>query len=124
MERSSEVAGSEVTGGENLTRARVAEGALRQAARHEWALRTCLAELDGRGSPSDPRVAALLARAARHALRARGLARTAARLNRDPREAAAIAAVVERCERAELLVARWGTPAVERLAPTARASRR
>ena len=101
---------------EGLTRAKVAAGALRQAARHERALWACLAELDGRGAPTGPLTLAMVGRARRHADRACGLARIAARLNRDPLAAPALAAAVERHERALLLVARWGgtdAPATE-----------
>lgn len=91
---------------EGLTRAKVAAGALRQAARHERALWACLAELDGRGAPTGPVTRAMVGRARRHADRACGLARIAARLNRDPLAAPAIAAAVERHERHLLLVAR------------------
>jgi hypothetical protein len=101
---------------EGLTRARVAAGALRQAARHERALRACLAELDGQAAPADPLTLAMVRRARRHADRACGLARIAAQLNRDPLSAPVLAAAVERHERDLLRVRQWGgldAPAAE-----------
>ena len=92
---------------EGLTRARVAEGALRQAARHQRALHACLAELDGHGAPAGTLTLALMRRARRHADRACGLAGVAARLNRDP---------LERHERDRMRVSEWGhrdAPAAE-----------
>lgn len=93
---------------DGLTRARVAEGALRQAARHERALRACLAELDGYGAPTGPLTVAMVRRARRHADRAHGLARIAVRLNRDPLAAPSLAAALERHDRNLMLVAQWG----------------
>ena len=102
MDESAEAAGSD-----GLTRARVAQGALRQAARHERALRACLAELNGRGAPSGALTLTVVRRARRHADRAFGLAKMAARLNRDPLVAAPLAAALERHERDVMRVARW-----------------
>ena len=95
---------------DGLTRARVAEGALRQAARHERALRACLAELDGYGAPTGSVTLAMVRRARRHADRALGLARIAVRLNCDPLAAPPLAAALERHERDLMLVARWDAP--------------
>lgn len=101
---------------DGLTRARVAEGALRQAARHERALHACLAELHGHGAPAGQLTVAMVRRARRHADRAHGLARIAVRLNRDPLAAPALAAALERHDRNLMLVAQWGaadTPPAE-----------
>jgi hypothetical protein len=92
------------------TPARVAASAIQQAARHERALLACLAELDGVGAPPRELADATFRRAARHAGRAISLARTAIRLNRDPRVDAIFAAVLERHERNALVVERR-TPA-------------
>ena len=92
---------------DGLTRARVAEGALRQAARHERALRACLAELDGYGAPTGALTLAMVRHARRHAGKAYGLAQFAARINRDPLAAPALAAAVERHERGVMHVSGW-----------------
>ena len=94
---------------ERLARLKVAEGAMRQASRHERALRACLAELVGHGAPTDPMQSAMLARARRHADRAYGLAGVAIRLNRDPLAAPALAAALERLERDLMGLRGWGT---------------
>jgi hypothetical protein len=93
---------------DGMTRARVAEGALRQAARHERALHACLAELHGNGAPAGPLTVAMVHRARRHADRAHGLARIAVRLNRDPLAAPSLAAALERHDRNLMLVAERG----------------
>ncbi|MFN8634988.1 MAG: hypothetical protein U0893_14110 [Chloroflexota bacterium] len=87
-----------------LTPERVAAGAIQQAARHERALRACLAELDGDGAPRDDLTDATRQRAMRHANRAIGLAKTAIRMNRDPLAQAFFAALLERYERNVMLV--------------------
>jgi hypothetical protein len=93
-----------------LTWERVAASAIQQAARHERALEACLAELDGGDAPHDDLAEATHRRAMRHAQRAVGLAKTAARVNRDPLAEAFFAALLERHERNALLVERM--PAV------------
>jgi hypothetical protein len=109
----------EITGtpstSERLTPERVAAGALQQAARHEHALRACLAELSGSDEPSSEFAESTRRRASRHAERAIGLTRTAIRLNRDPLAGAFLAALLERHERNALRVQepttdRTGTP--------------
>jgi hypothetical protein len=87
-----------------LSWARVADSALRQAARHEKALTACLSELSGRGEPTADAVNAVLSRARHHATRATGLAATAVRINRDPGAGALLAAALEHHERGVLLV--------------------
>ena len=90
--------------GERLTPERVAAGAIQQAARHEHALRACVAELGGIDEPSGELAASIRRRASRHAERAIGLTRTAIRLNRDPLAEAFLAALLERHERSALRV--------------------
>ncbi len=82
-----------------LSWARVADSALRQAARHEKALDACLTELSGRGEPTPAATVAVLGRARHHASRAIGLAATAVRINRDPSAGAMLAAALEHHER-------------------------
>jgi hypothetical protein len=94
------------TGNSALTPERVATSAIQQAARHERALRACLAELDGRDAPNDDLSDATRQRALRHAHRAISLAKTAIRVNRDPLAGAFFAALLERHERNAMLVAR------------------
>jgi hypothetical protein len=88
-----------------LTWARVAESALRQAARHEQALDACLTELSGVGAPTPDAVEAALGRARHHAFRATGLAATAVRINDDPAASASLAAALEHHERSAQRVA-------------------
>jgi hypothetical protein len=102
-------------GSERLTPERVIAGALRQAARHEHALRACLAELRGIDEPSGELAASSRRRASRHAERAIGLTRTAIRLNRDPQAEAFMAALLERHERSALRVQELAT---ERAGPS------
>jgi hypothetical protein len=102
---------SEQTAVGTLTPARVAEGALQQAARHEHALLACLAELEGSDEPSDDLIEATSRRALRHAGRAVGLAKTAIRVNRDPHAGALYAALLERYERHILRVEQWASGA-------------
>ena len=90
--------------GGTLTPERVAASALKQAARHEHALKACLAELGGHDAPNIDLAEATRRRAARHAERAISLTRTAIRLNRDPLAGAFLAALLERHERAALQV--------------------
>ena len=87
-----------------LTWARVAASAIKQAARHQRALRACLAELGGSDQPSSDLTESTRRRAMRHAERAVSLAKTAARANRDPIAEAFFAALLERHERSALLV--------------------
>jgi hypothetical protein len=91
-----------------LTWERVVEGALKQAARHEHALRACLAELGGHDAPTSDLAESTRRRATRHAERAIGLTRTAIRLNRDPMADLFLTALLERHERAALLVEQLG----------------
>ena len=104
-----------IAGGGRLTAERVVAGALRQAARHERALRACLAELRGIDEPSGELASSTRRRASRHAERAIGLTRTAIRLNRDPLAEAFLAALLERHERSALCVQE---PATERTGPS------
>lgn len=97
---------------EAASRARVARGALRQIGRHEHAIEACLSELRGRDEPTASQISSVLGRARHHAERARGLAAVAARINRDPNAAAALAAVIERQERVAMRVQRWPEAAV------------
>jgi hypothetical protein len=101
--------------GARLTPERVVAGALEQAARHEHALRACLAELRGIDDPSGELVASIRRRAGRHGERAVGLIRTAIRLNRDPLAEAFLAALLERHERNALCAQE---PATERTGPS------
>ena len=93
-----------------LTPERVAAGAIRQAARHERALQACLAELGGVDEPTVELADSTWRRAARHAERAVGLARTAVRVNRDLLAEAFFASLLERHERNALLVERMAPP--------------
>jgi hypothetical protein len=102
-------------GGERLTPERVAAGAIQQAARHERALRACLAELRGIDEPSGELAASIRRRSSRHAERAIGRTRTAIRLNRDPLAEAFLAALLERHERNALCAQE---PATERTGPS------
>ena len=85
-----------------LTPERVAASAIQQAARHERALQSCLAELGGVDAPTSDLAETARRRAMRHAERAIGLARTAIRVNRDPLAEAVlrVAAGAPRAERA------------------------
>src|SRR5262245_49496312 len=94
-----------------LTWERVVAGALKQAARHEHALRACLEELGGYGAPTSDLADSTRRRAIRHAERAISLTRTAIRLNRDPMTEIFLAALLERHERDALFVAELGAPA-------------
>jgi hypothetical protein len=89
-----------------LTPERVAASAIQQAARHERALQSCMAELGGVDEPTSELAESTRRRAMRHAERAIGLTRTAIRLNRDPLADAFFAALLERHERNALLVER------------------
>jgi hypothetical protein len=91
-----------------LTWERVVDGALKQAARHEHALRACLAELGGHDAPTSDLADSTRRRANRHAERAISLTRTAIRLNRDPMADLFLTALLERHERAALLAERLG----------------
>jgi len=91
---------------EALTPERVAASAIQQAARHERALQSCMAELGGVDEPTSELAESTRRRAMRHAERAIGLTRTAIRLNRDPLAEAFFAALLERHERNALLVER------------------
>ena len=104
-----------VQGNQNgsLTWERVVSSALKQAARHDHALRACLAELGGYGEPNSDLTEETRRRAARHADRAISLTRTAIRLNRDPLAEAFLAALLERHERAALRVEQQGDAPVE-----------
>ena len=102
-----------------LTPERVAAGAIQQAARHERALQACLAELSGVDEPAVELANSTWRRAARHAERAVGLARTAVRVNRDPLAEAFFASLLERHERNALLVERVATPTAPALLSTA-----
>jgi hypothetical protein len=94
-----------------LTWERVVDGALKQAARHERALRACLAELGGYDAPTSDLADSTRLRAIRHAERAISLTRTAIRLNRDSMADLFLAALLERHERAALLVQDLGASA-------------
>lgn len=89
-----------------LTPERVAASAIQQAARHERALQACLAELGGVDEPTSDLAETARRRAMRHAERAIGLARTAIRVNRDPRAEPFFASLLERHERNALRVER------------------
>ena len=93
-----------------LTPERVAASAIQQAARHERALQSCLAELGGVDAPTSDLAETARRRAMRHAERAIGLVRTAIRVNRDPMAEPFYASLLERHERNALLV--------ERMAPS------
>jgi hypothetical protein len=94
-----------------LTWAKVAASAIQQAARHERALDACLAELGGYDQPKSDLAESTRQRAMRHAERAISLAKTGARVNRDPLAEAFFAALLERHERNALLVEQMLTPA-------------
>jgi hypothetical protein len=89
-----------------LTPERVAASAIQQAARHERALQSCMAELGGVDAPTHELAESTRRRAMRHAERALGLTRTAIRVNRDPLAETFFAALLERHERNALLVER------------------
>lgn len=91
-------------GGDALTPAKVAASAIQQAARHERALKACLAELCGIDAPDSGLSESIRQRATRHAQRAVGLTWTAIRMNEDPLAEAFFAALLERHERNALHV--------------------
>jgi len=95
---------SQQSTGNSLTWERVASSAIKQAGRHERALRACLAELGGTDAPTSDLAEETRLRAARHAERALSLTRTAIRLNQDPLAEAFLAALLERHERNALQV--------------------
>ncbi len=97
MERFSRRAGSS-------TRDRLVHAALREAARHEAAIRACLAELDGWDDAAVELRGTLYRRAIHHLERTRSLVTLAARMNRDSGNLSMLAATKERQERAALLL--------------------
>jgi hypothetical protein len=103
MDVMDEISGYQVGTG-SLSPGRVAASATQQAARHERALRACLAELGGVDEPTSDFADSTRRRAMRHAERAISLSRTAIRVNRDPLAETLFAALLERHERNALLV--------------------
>jgi hypothetical protein len=103
----------------SLTPERVAASAIEQAARHERALRSCLAELNGVDAPASELAESTRRRAMRHAERAISLTRTAIRVSRDPLAEPFFAALLERHERNALLVERMSAATEEASLPVA-----